>query len=155
MAEIIEACGPNHLEDLRILFLEYAAGLGVSLCFQGFEEELAGLPGDYSPPGGVILMAVAGGRPAGCVVMRPLEEPGVCEMKRLYVRPGHRGLGLGAALLEAVVRKAREAGYAAMRLDTLPGMKRAIAMYERHGFRDIAPYRENPHEGVRYLELAL
>jgi len=155
LAKIIEACGPNHLKDLRILFREYAEGLGISLCFQGFEEELATLPGRYAPPRGVMLMAIAGGRPAGCVAMRPLDAPDVCEMKRLYVRPGHRGLGLGAALLQAVFRKAREAGYAAMRLDTLPGMDRAIAMYERSGFRDIGPYCHNPHQGVRYLELAL
>jgi len=167
--------GPN-LEVVRTLFREYAAGIGISLCFQGFEEELAGLPGRYASPGGCILLAVAdadalGGAPspqdgdgnpghenktaAGCVALRPLDEPGICEMKRLYVRPQYRGMKLGWMLARAVIEKARAAGYRAMRLDTLPSMAGAMAMYEKLGFVDIAPYCHNPHQGVRYMELAL
>jgi len=155
LQRIIEASGPDNLEDVRLLFREYSGSIGISLCFQGFEEELATLPGRYAPPRGAILVTLVDGEPAGCVAMRPLNDPGICEMKRLYVRPGHRGLKFGAALLEAIVQRAREAGYRAMRLDTLPSMERAIAMYERFGFKDIEPYCQNPHEGVRYLELAL
>lgn len=170
--KIVDATGGPALDAVRTLFQEYSRGLGISLCFQGFEQELAGLPGRYVPPGGAILMALAGGdapgsasdaetagsageRAAGCVAVRPLDEPGICEMKRLYVRPGFRGLKLGRLLAEAAIEKARAAGYRAMRLDTLPSMTRAIAMYQKLGFKDIKPYCHNPHAGVRYMELTL
>lgn len=155
MADIMEAEGPGYQELARELFVEYADGLGFPLDFQDFDQELATLPGRYAPPGGVILLAMERCRAAGCVAMRPLSAPGVCEMKRLYVRPQYRGLKLGSALAQAVIEKARQASYSAMRLDTLPVMDRAIALYERLGFKDIAPYCHNPHEGARYLELTL
>jgi ribosomal protein S18 acetylase RimI-like enzyme len=152
---IVEATAGPDLDTVRTLFQEYAKSIGISLCFQGFDEELAGLPGRYAPPGGTILLALAGDNIAGCVAVRPLDEPGVCEMKRLYVRPAFRGLKLGLGLAQAAIEKSRSAGYRAMRLDTLPSMASAIAMYERLGFVDIPPYCHNPHQGVRYLELAL
>lgn len=155
MAGIVDAVKSQRLGEVRELFLEYAASLGISLCFQDFDEELASLPGRYAAPGGAILLADADGVAAGCVALRPLDEPGLCEMKRLYVRERFRELRLGRALAEAVIAKARETGYRAMRLDTLPSMGRAIGLYEKLGFTDIAPYCENPHEGVRYLQLKL
>ncbi|WP_051272138.1 GNAT family N-acetyltransferase [Fundidesulfovibrio putealis] len=155
MKQIVDAVKSHRLGEVRELFEEYAANLGISLCFQNFDEELAGLPGRYAAPGGVILLADVEGVAAGCVALRPLEEAGLCEMKRLYVRERFREMRLGRALAEAVIEKARQADYRAMRLDTLPSMGRAIGLYEKLGFTDIAPYCKNPHEGVRYLELKL
>jgi ribosomal protein S18 acetylase RimI-like enzyme len=152
---IVDAVKSHRLGEVRELFQEYAANLGISLCFQNFAEELAGLPGRYAAPGGTILLADVEGEAAGCVALRPLEAPGVCEMKRLYVRERFREMRLGRALAEAVIEQARRSGYRAMRLDTLPSMGRAMGLYEKLGFTDIAPYCENPHEGVRYLELTL
>jgi putative acetyltransferase len=154
--DIVDAADPDLLAAARNLFERYAASLGFDLAFQGFAAELAGLPGDYSPPAGRLLLGRVDGAPAGCVAMRPLVEPrGVCEMKRLYVLPEYRGFGLGRLLAERVVEEARAAGYERMRLDTVPAMRDAQALYERIGFRDIPAYRENPIPGTRYLELEL
>lgn len=142
------------LQTVRGLFEEYAASLGLNLCFQGFAEELATLPGSYAPPAGRLLLALDGAEPAGCVGLRPL-EPGICEMKRLYVRPAFRGSGVGRLLAERIVREAQEAGYARMRLDTLPAMVSARALYAALGFRPIPPYTHNPVEGAVFLELEL
>jgi GNAT superfamily N-acetyltransferase len=151
---LIDAWSGPPLEEVRKLFLEYAASLGFSLCFQGFDEELAALPGDYAPPGGRLWLLLVEGQPAGCVGLRP-ELGGAAEMKRLFVRPAFRGAQLGRALAEAVVQAARELGYERLRLDTVPAMGRAQALYLSLGFRDIPPYTRNPIEGARYLELVL
>jgi GNAT superfamily N-acetyltransferase len=156
--QIIPATTLDHVRTVGGLFEEYAAGLGVDLCFQGFAEELARLPGEYAPPGGRLLLAVCedrvGGEPAGCVGLRKWDD-GVCEMKRLYVRPAFRGLGLGRRLVERIIFEAREIGYKRMRLDTLPSMTEAITLYQSVGFQEIGPYRFNPVAGHKQMELIL
>jgi putative acetyltransferase len=152
--DIVPAATGEHLAAVRALFGEYTQFLDVDLHFQGFEEELAGLPGKYGPPGGALLLAVDGPEACGCVALRPL-EPGVCEMKRLYVRPSWRGRGLGRALAEAILREAAAKGYAAMRLDTLAKLQDAIRLYARLGFRRIGAYYPNPLPGVSYWEIDL
>lgn len=141
----------NDMRNVRELLLEYAASLPVNLSFQNFEAEVASLPGDYDP----ILLARWNGDLAGCVALHVWDDDGICEMKRLYVRPAFRRHAIGRKLAEAVIEVAKERGYRAMRLDTLPTMAGAMALYESLGFRDIAPYRHNPVTGSRFLELAL
>jgi putative acetyltransferase len=151
MLEIIDAAD---MEEVRKLFTEYAASLGVSLCFQNFDEELAALPGDYQPPDGALLVAVSDGHVAGCVAIRKLGD-GMCEMKRLYVRPQFQGSKIGRALAESVIQAAKKIGYESLRLDTLPSMSRARALYASLGFREIPPYRHNPVEGAVFMGLKL
>jgi putative acetyltransferase len=152
--EIIEGHGSEHVPVVRALFEEYADSLEVDLGFQDFDRELAELPGEYAPPAGRLLLAVDGSEPAGCVGLRPF-APGVCELKRLYVRPRHRGSGLGRRLTEAIVAAGRDAGYERMRLDTLPTMAAARDLYRSLGFVEIEAYRPNPIHGTTYFELAL
>ncbi|HWH55725.1 MAG TPA: GNAT family N-acetyltransferase [Gaiellaceae bacterium] len=142
------------MADARALFLEYAESLGFDLGFQDFEAELRGLPGEYAPPGGVLLLARVAKEAVGCVGLRPL-APETCEMKRLYVRPEARAGGAGRALAEAVIEVGRELGYRRMRLDTVPTMTAARALYRSLGFREIEPYRFNPIPGTSFMELDL
>jgi ribosomal protein S18 acetylase RimI-like enzyme len=154
MLTIVAASGAD-IEQIRALFREYEQSLGVDLCFQGFEEELADLPGSYAPPRGRLLIALDdAGKAAGCVALRPLGDE-MCEMKRLYVRPSARGKSAGRALTTRVIEEARAAGYRTMRLDTLPVMNEAHALYESLGFRRIAPYYPNPVPGAIYMERRL
>ena len=139
---------------MREIFREYAAGLGVDLCFQQFEQELAGLPGEYAAPRGTLLLARVDGELAGCCALRPLDTsdyPNASEMKRLYVRPAFRGTGLGRHLAEAALDAARQGGYACVLLDTLSDMEAARALYEDLGFEEIPPYYHNPIPGAHYL----
>jgi ribosomal protein S18 acetylase RimI-like enzyme len=152
--EIVRATSVDQIATARMLFKEYEASLGIELTFQGFAREVAELPGAYAPPAGRLLLATGGAEPAGCAALRPLEG-GICEMKRLYVRPTARGARLGRRLAETVIREARAIGYARMRLDTLPSMKEAFALYQTLGFREIAPYYETPIVGTRFMELSL
>ena len=146
---------PAQLAQARELFVEYAQTLGFSLCFQNFEKELAELPGKYAPPAGRLLLAEYEGQLLGCVALREL-QPGICEMKRLYLRPQFRGKGFGRALAERIITKARQIGYRHMRLDTVePVMKDAIEIYRKLGFRVIPPYCQNPIAGATYMELNL
>jgi ribosomal protein S18 acetylase RimI-like enzyme len=154
MAAINEAQSGADIADCRLLFEEYQRGLGVDLCFQDFARELATLPGDYAPPRGRLLIARDGVEPVGCVALRPLGE-GDGEMKRMYVRASHRGTGLGRALAERVIAEARACGYRHVRLDTLPHLAAAIALYRSLGFVDAARYNDNPVEGVSFLALDL
>jgi putative acetyltransferase len=145
----------EQISAIRELFQEYANSLNFSLCFQSFENELSGLPGDYAPPAGRLLLAADRSRVAGCAGLHKLERD-ICEMKRLYVRPQFRGKGLGRVLAERVVAEAREIGYKRLRLDTVePVMRGAVALYRKLGFQEIAPYRDNPIEGALYMELML
>jgi ribosomal protein S18 acetylase RimI-like enzyme len=151
--DIVPATSAEQIATARMLFKEYEASLGIELTFQSFAQEVLALPGAYAPPAGRLLLAT-GAEPAGCVALRPLEG-GICEMKRLYVRPTARGARLGRRLAETVIREARAIGYVRMRLDTLPSMKEAFALYQTLGFREIAPYYKTPIVGTRFMELGL
>ncbi len=151
---VIRAAADADLAACRALLEEYQRGLGVSLCFQGFDRELAGLPGGFAPPLGGLWIAVAGDGLAGCVALRPLEV-GVAELKRLFVRPAYRGQHLGHRLAAHALAAAGHSGYREVRLDTLPQMAAAQRLYESLGFRDCAAYNDNPVSGVRFMALAL
>lgn len=148
----------DDIDAIRQLFSDYQADLGIDLCFQGFADELAGLPGDYAAPDGALLLARIDDRPAGCVALRPLahsDHLNACEMKRLFVRKAYRGFGLGRMLVEEVVSLARLAGYSTMLLDTLNDMEAARALYQEAGFYEVAPYYHNPIAGAHYLKVDL
>jgi putative acetyltransferase len=144
------ARAPDDIPLVRTLFEEYAAEIGIDLCFQGFAEELATLPGKYAPPGGGLWLAADDGEPAGCVALRPLEA-GVCEIKRLYVRPLFRGRGTGRLLATQALEAATAAGYKRVRLDTLSSMTGAIALYRSLGVVDVEPYYANPISEAKYF----
>jgi GNAT superfamily N-acetyltransferase len=150
------AASGDDIAEIRQLLREYEAWLGTDLCFQDFENELAGLPGSYAPPSGRLLIAMAknaaGNKSAGCVALRPFSES-ICEMKRLFVRTDFRGSGLGRRLALAVIDEARAIGYRKMRLDTLPQQREAHQLYATLGFHEIEPYRPNPIAGSLFLEL--
>jgi len=153
--KLIQATSEEEIQQARKLFEEYSASLGLNLCFQNFERELAELPGDYAPPDGRLWLANENDEIAGCIALRKIGA-GIGEMKRLYVRPVFRGHGLGRLLTETLLEEARGIGYRRVRLDTLPGkMDRAIAMYRSLGFKNIEPYYNNPLESVAFMELEL
>ena len=153
--QLFQVESPTQIAQARELFLEYAKSLGFSLCFQNFDKELAGLPGDYAPPDGRLLIAEYDGQLAGCVALHKLEAD-ICEMKRLYLRPQLRGRGLGRLLADRIMAEARQIGYHRIRLDTVePVMKDAVAMYRKLGFKEIAAYCANPCAGALHMERQL
>jgi ribosomal protein S18 acetylase RimI-like enzyme len=155
LTEFIHVRSAEDIQHARTLFKEYEAWLQVDLCFQSFEKELAELPGKYAPPAGRLLLAVGNGKLVGCVALRKIGE-GTCEIKRLYLRQGFRGLGLGRQLAETIINAAKEIGYERMRLDTLPPkMDDAIKLYRSLGFKEIEPYYNNPVPGAKFMELDL
>jgi ribosomal protein S18 acetylase RimI-like enzyme len=155
-ASISPAYGPRDIEDVRTLLRAYAASLDVDLAYQGFEVELAGLPGRYAPPSGALLVARADdGTPCGCVAVRPFDEPGACEIKRLYVSAAARGAGLGRRLAAAAVAFAEQAGYRRALLDTLPTMTEAAALYGSLGFERTDAYWRGSPAGTLYFEKLL
>lgn len=158
MIRLLDVIAEADSEHVRLLFRAYAAEfvdlLSSSLERQGFEDEVAGLPGKYAPPEGALVLATHDGEPAGCVALRPLGE-GLCEMKRLYVPHAYRGQGVGKMLVEAILVRAREMGYERMRLDTVPGLVDALRLYRRFGFVEIPPYSEQAAPGTIFLEASL
>ena len=154
MLRIGEIEREKDLNEVKKLFGDYASALGISLDFQDFDQELANLPGDYSPPDGSLLIALWEGEVAGCVALRKFAN-GICEMKRLYTKLQFRGFGIGRTLCEAIIVRARRIGYERMRLDTLPSMETARALYASLGFTEIEPYRYNPIEDSSFMELVL
>jgi putative acetyltransferase len=150
--------GDEGMEATKVIFREYAESLGIDLCFQNFEEELLNLPGDYAAPRGALWLVTVDGHVAGCCGLRPLDTvdyPNACEMKRLFVRPDFRGLGLGRMLAEATLESAHMAGYDCILLDTLDTMESARALYAELGFHEIPPYYHNPIAGAHYLKADL
>ena len=155
MIDILQAESDEQINEARTLFREYEKWLGLDLCFQGFEQELADLPGKYAPPRGRLSLAYLEDHLAGCIALRPLDGD-ICEMKRLFVRGSFRAKGVGKRLIEALITEAREIGYRAMRLDTFPmRMEKAVNLYEGYGFRKISPYYDNPYDGILFMELTL
>ena len=155
---VFSPASSTEIASMRSLFMEYATTLKVDLCFQNFKEELAGLPGEYAPPRGAMLLATVDGEPAGCCAMRPLDAvdyPNACEMKRLYVRPAYRGLRLGRRLAETILEASQLCGYDNILLDTLDDMESARALYQELGFEEIPPYYYNPIAGAHYLKAEL
>ncbi len=155
---IITPQQPAELDAVRKIFREYAASLNIDLCFQGFEQELAQLPGDYATPRGALLLALVEGQVAGCCALRPLDSsdyPNACEMKRLYVRPAFRGLGLGRRLAETILDAALLYAYDHVLLDTLDEMETARTLYRDLGFEEVPPYYHNPIAGAHYLKATL
>ena len=155
MVKIVPAESAPEMDQVRTLFQEYAEMLGVELCFQGFGQELATLPGKYAPPHGSLLLAKDGEKAIGCVALRPMDQPGICEMKRLYVQPTYRGTGLGRQLAVRILEEAKTRGYTIMRLDTLDKLKAAIQLYKELGFVEITAYYHNPLPNVVYMEVDL
>jgi putative acetyltransferase len=154
MIELVHVTTEPYLSEIRKLFREYAASLSFDLCFQGFEAELKELPGTYAPPRGSLLLALQDGKPAGCGAFRPLGG-GTCEMKRMYVRPAFRGLGIGRMLAQSLIAEARAQGYLSMKLDTIQTMVEAITLYRALGFRETDPYTQNPIPGALFFSLTL
>ncbi len=152
--QIIQAQSDEQVDTVRLLFLEYAQSLNFDLCFQSFDEELAGLPGDYAFPDGRLLIAMYSDKIAGCAALRKVADS-VCEMKRLWVRPEFRGKKIGRKLAQEIIGEARQMGYEIMKLDTVDTMKEAITMYQSMGFTETSAYRYNPIEGAKYMELKL
>ncbi|MGA2060788.1 MAG: GNAT family N-acetyltransferase [Thermoguttaceae bacterium] len=152
--KICQATTPDEIAQVRSLFEEYAAWLKVDLCFQGFETELVGLPGDYMPPRGRLLLVLAGDEIKGCIALRSLDGR-VCEMKRLFVRPAFRGQGIGRLLAERIITEARAIGYVTMKLDTLPSMRAATRLYESLGFVHCGAYYDTPLNDTIFMELQL
>lgn len=146
---------PEQIETIRTLFTEYQRWLNFSLCFQGFDQELADLPGKYAAPSGRLYIADYNNKTAGCIALRPMKVDGVCEMKRLFVREEFRGRGIGKILVEKIFTEAKEIGYHTMRLDTLQRMETARALYKKLGFSIIPAYYNNPMDEVVYMELKL
>lgn len=159
MLELITPNTPAQIAEIRLLFEEYADGLGIDLCFQNFDIELRELPGDYREPYGILLLAKQDGLPAGCCALRPLAAATghgrAAELKRLYVRPSFRGKGIAYRLVMQIVEKAKVLGYESVLLDTLETMRDAQNLYTRMGFQEIAPYYKNPIKGAKYLKLPL
>jgi ribosomal protein S18 acetylase RimI-like enzyme len=152
--KILEARSESDYETARLLFEEYARGVGVDICFQGFAEEFERLPEMYGPPRGRLLLARRGSEPIGCVALRAL-QPDVCEMKRLYVRPEARGHGLGRTLVNSIIELSSAGGYRRMVLETLTSMTEARALYRSLGFAECAPYYANPQPDIDFMELNL
>lgn len=152
--EFEQVTGPNRLEELKQLFLDYNHSLNIDLAFQDFETELKTLPGKYAPPDGVLILALLNGQGAGCIALRKISE-NIGEMKRLYVRDEFRGLGIGRKLISIVIEEAKRLNYRYVRLDTLETLRNALSLYKAFGFYDIAPYVYNPIEGARFMELEL
>ena len=152
---IDQITGATEIPTIRAMFQEYADSMGLDLTYQNFSDELAELPGKFAPPSGCILLAKVDTEPAGCVALRPLAD-GACEMKRLYVRPGHRGLKLGRKLAERIIQVAGDLGYKCIRLDTMASrMSEAVALYRALGFRDVPPYCHSPFPDAIFMELGL